>query len=116
MLFEPARLGDRRGGRKDQRADRFDPRKQVSGRQAEMKAHDRRPRLLKDCAHGLAKRGADRRDGNGGWIDASLGVIGREPIAPARLDLGIGLRLGMAKEVHVERGVRRLSDGGDLLA
>ena len=81
-----------------------------------MKAHDRRPRLLNDSAHGLVKGRADRRGGNGGWIDASLGVIGGEPIAPARLDLGIGLRLSMAKEVHVERGVRRLSDGGNLLA
>ena len=49
-LLEPARLGDSCGGRKDQRAGRFDARKQLGGRQAEMKADDRRPRFFNHCA------------------------------------------------------------------
>ena len=70
ILFEPARLGDSGGGRKDQRAGSFDPRKQLSWRQAEMKAHDRRPHLFNERAHRLAKGRAGWRGGDGGRVDA----------------------------------------------
>jgi hypothetical protein len=39
-----------------------------------------------------------------------------EAITPARLDLLIALRFGVAKEVDVERGVRRFSHRRDLFA
>ena len=81
-----------------------------------MKAHDRGPRLFDDCAHRLAEGRANGRGGDGGRIEAGFGIIWREPLAPARLDLRIGLGLGMGEEIDVERRVRRLSDGGDLLA
>ena len=116
IVFEPARLGDSRGGRKDQRAGRLDAREQRSRRQAEMKAHDRGPRLFNDRAHGRVEGRTDRRGGNGGGIEAGLGIEGRESLAPARLDLGIGLGLAMGEKIDVERRVRRLPDGGDLVA
>ena len=77
VLFEPARLGDGGGGREGQRAGRFDARKQLGGRQAEMKADDRRPRLFNHRAQGCVEGRTDRRGGNSGWIDANLGIVGR---------------------------------------
>ena len=81
-----------------------------------METHHRRPRLFDDHAHGLAERRARRRRWNAGDIDARLGIVRSEPIAPPPLRLRIGLRLGMAKEVHVERGVRLSYHGRNLLA
>jgi hypothetical protein len=81
-----------------------------------MKAHDRRPRLFNHCAQARVEGRADWPCGNGGWIDAGLGIVGREPLAPARLDFQIGRRLGVAKEVHVERRARGIPDSGDLFA
>jgi hypothetical protein len=116
MLLEPARLGDGCGGRKDQRARGFDTRKQLAGRQAEMKAHDGRPHLFDDRAHRLAEWCACWRRCNAGRVDAGLGIIGGEPIAPARLGFGIGRRLGMAEEIHVVGSVGLSPDRSNLFA
>ena len=59
-LLEPTRLGDGGGGRKDERARRFDARNQRGGRQAEMKADYGRPSFFNDRAQGLSERRARR--------------------------------------------------------
>ena len=56
-----------------------------------MKADDRRPRLFNDRAHGRVEGRADRRGRDGGWVEARLGIVGRELLASAhhsRIGLG----------------------------
>src|SRR5688572_33281077 len=75
-----------------------------------METHDGRLVVCENL-RGLRAEGQPPRPGlDRGGVDAEMGVVRREQVAPARLLRGIGLRLHMAEEVDVEGRLRARAD------
>src|SRR5208283_686671 len=100
-FFQPARLGDSGGRGKNQRAARFDPRKQRRTGQAKMKADDLRTRFLDGLAHLLVEGRARWPRPNTGEGESGFGIEARESSAPTGLDRRIRRRLYVTEKVHV---------------
>ena len=112
-LGEPDCFLDARGGAQDLAAGRFDALEECRRRQAEMKAHDRRPQLL-DQRAGLLAEGLQpclqrerRRCG------AERRVVGRKAREPGLLARYILGRRRVAEEVQIDRLVALRPELGD---
>ena len=101
--LQPARLGDGRRGRDDERTGRLYPGQQVVGWQAEMETDDGRLEAFDQSGRLRVERLAAGTGGDAGRVDAELAVIRRKARPPRRLARRIGRWRRVGEEIDVPR-------------
>ena len=106
MGLEPQRFLHRGGGGHHPTAPALDPGQQIRRRQAEMKADHRRAKRLQHIGVVVVEGHTPGARRDVVAVQTEFAVVRGQRLVPARLLLCVGLGVGVAKEIDVERRPR----------